>query len=161
MKFLIRKSNKGEEIQLEMFFLVWDKRAQCMPRVTPDSDIKSSEVLLRNFNHFLQSNIKKNSSSRLYWEVQKSSLRKPLTSLPLGKSLSLHSNKYPRKKVNDFLIVSNEKLKSCGNPMLCLEPAAFPLTFQISINHLNEPEEVSGKKQEITETLFCKRWCAL
>lgn len=30
-----------------------------MPRLTPDSEIKSSEVLLRNFTHFIQRNVKK------------------------------------------------------------------------------------------------------
>ena len=41
--------------------------------------------------------------------------------------------------MNDFLLMNDEELKGCGNPVLCLETAAFSLVSQKSMNHVNEP----------------------
>lgn len=49
--------------------------------------------------------------------------------------------------------MNEEKLKSCGNPMLCLD-TELSLAFQISINHINEPGEVTGLSKRSQQHCF-------
>lgn len=83
---------------------------------------------------------------------QRGSLRKPLTCSPSRRGpLKLISHQETWK---NFSLMSDEKLKSCGNPMLCLDPTAFSLAFQISINHVNEPVEVGGENKRSLRHCF-------
>lgn len=66
------------------------------------------------------------------WAGGKHIKKSPNRLSPLNHSHYTEANKPPRD-LNNFLLMNDEKLKSCGNTMLCLDTVAFSWASRISI----------------------------